>query len=307
MSEKQNYRVLVAVDPTESELKPTEAGLLWFKKWVSDHRAHVDSVFVSSNQYGAIPVSESELSDYVKNLNLGNDVTSKILNEKSSSRRKAVETLVQYSKNAQDDLIVVSSHGRSGPGRLVLGSFAESLLAVSPVPVLFLCENADHVKPSNKMLFPTDFSKASKLALDLFLEQNSGYQGEVILFHAVPPPGAIFDTGVLGMPVYLPDSYWLELKAWTDTESEKLLKQVKEKGFNARMVVLDAVLNTPMAIQSTAQSENVDLIAMASLSRGLESAILGTVAKEIFRMRKWPVWVCGPETVFNEGKINEIK
>ena len=36
---------------------------------------------------------------------------------------------------------------------------------------------------------------------------------------------------------------------------------------------------------------------MASLRRGLESAIMGSVAKEVFRIREWPVWVCGPEAI----------
>ena len=36
------------------------------------------------------------------------------------------------------DLIVMSSHGRSGVGRLVLGSDAESVLRATAVPILLI-------------------------------------------------------------------------------------------------------------------------------------------------------------------------
>ena len=298
MQDEQKYKVLITIDPTEPELRPTETSLAWFKKWASERDVSIEAVFVSFGDNDRL-MTKFGFSDYVNTLNLGKKVDSKILIEKSSSRRKAVNAVIQYSKKANDDLIVVSSHGRSGPGRLVLGSFAESLLATSPVPVLFLCEGTDQpAQHSGKILFPTDFSEPSKRAFDLFLEQLKGYGGEVILYHAVSPPGAIYDTGVMSMPVYVPESYWLELREWSDRESDQMQKNAISKGFKVRAVIQDGVLNTPMAIEKFAQDEKVDLIGMASLSRGLESAILGSVAKGIFRLRKWPVWVCGPETVF---------
>ena len=68
-------------------------------------------------------------------------------------------------------------------------------------------------------------------------------------------------------------------------------------------MIQDGVFNTPTAIQKVAQEENVDFVAMASVGRGLESAVLGSVAKEIFRLRKWPVWVCGPETKYEGNNL----
>ena len=120
------------------------------------------------------------------------------------------------------------------------------------------------------------------------------------MFHVVPPPGAVGDTGVLGIPFYLPESYWTELEAWTKTESEKWLKDVKAKGFKARFEIHHGVQNTAMAIQEIAKNERVDLIAMASVTHGLDAVIVGTVAKEVFRIRKWPVLVFGPEALLNK-------
>ena len=228
-------------------------------------------------------------------------MNAKVLVEKSSSRRNAVNALIQYSKKIGSQAIVVSSHGRSGVGRLVFGSFAESLLAISPVPVVFLCEYGMNLRSEaplklhHRILFPTDLSETSKKALHLFLEQTQGYSGEIILYHAVSPPGAIADTGMVGIPIYIPENYWLDQRQWIERETAALMKSVTSRGFKGRVVIHDGAFSAATAIQDFAETVGVDLVAMASSSHGLSGAVVGSVAKEIFRTRKWPVWVCGPE------------
>jgi nucleotide-binding universal stress UspA family protein len=48
----------------------------------------------------------------------------------------AAEGIINAAKEAQADLIVVGSHGRSGLGRMLLGSVAGKVVAHSPLPVL---------------------------------------------------------------------------------------------------------------------------------------------------------------------------
>ena len=45
-------------------------------------------------------------------------------------------TLLTELKKAQHDLVVLSTHGRTGVAHLLLGSIAEKLVRLSPVPVL---------------------------------------------------------------------------------------------------------------------------------------------------------------------------
>jgi nucleotide-binding universal stress UspA family protein len=49
-----------------------------------------------------------------------------------------VEAIVEAARYRKADLIVMSSHGRSGLGRLVLGSIAESVLRSTSVPILLI-------------------------------------------------------------------------------------------------------------------------------------------------------------------------
>ncbi len=291
---KHQYNVLIAVDPLEPEFMPTEVSLQWVKSFIKDKEATVDVVYVSSEQANLKLITETEFMDYVMTLELGKDVKAKILFESSSSRRKSVNALIEYAKERNSDLVVVSSHGRSSIGRLVMGSFSESLLAISPVPVLFLNLKSD-LKKSNKVLFPTDLSKFSKNTLELFLDQLGSYQGEFILYHAILTSQYAFTDGVYGSPVFMPESYWEEQKLWIEKECDALLKEIRGRGFLARVVIQEEVRSISSAIQKFAQDEQVDLIGMASLSKGFDANVMGSVARELFRLRKWPVWVCGPE------------
>jgi len=48
------------------------------------------------------------------------------------------EAIVEAAQYRKADLIVMSSHGRSGLGRLVLGSVAETVLRATAVPILLI-------------------------------------------------------------------------------------------------------------------------------------------------------------------------
>jgi len=50
----------------------------------------------------------------------------------------AADAIVEAARYRNADLIVMSSHGRSGFGRLVLGSVAESVLRATATPILLI-------------------------------------------------------------------------------------------------------------------------------------------------------------------------
>src|SRR5205085_2507168 len=48
----------------------------------------------------------------------------------------AAECIAESARTRQADLIVMATHGRTGPGRWIFGSVAEAVVAASPTPVL---------------------------------------------------------------------------------------------------------------------------------------------------------------------------
>lgn len=81
--------------------------------------------------------NEAEARDYVSSM-------AKRLNEEGLSVKgevvsgKADEAIVDYARKNRIDLIIMSSHGRSGVSRWVMGSVADRVMRSSIVPVLLV-------------------------------------------------------------------------------------------------------------------------------------------------------------------------
>ncbi len=61
---------------------------------------------------------------------------------------RAAEEIIDYAKKNQVDLIVMSTHGRSGVSRWAWGSVADRVLRHSPVPVLMVTSSGCRTNPS---------------------------------------------------------------------------------------------------------------------------------------------------------------
>jgi nucleotide-binding universal stress UspA family protein len=59
--------------------------------------------------------------------------------------RRIENVIVEDARNWAADLIVIGTHGRRGVGRLMLGSVAEGVARLSPVPVMLV-----HAKPTER-------------------------------------------------------------------------------------------------------------------------------------------------------------
>lgn len=58
------------------------------------------------------------------------------------------DELVGYAKEKQIDLVVMGTHGRTGLGRLLMGSVAEGVVRRSPCPVLTIKQPAEKLQES---------------------------------------------------------------------------------------------------------------------------------------------------------------
>jgi len=72
----------------------------------------------------------------------------------------AASAIVDAARLLRADLIVMSTHGRSGLGRLVLGSVAESVLRGTTTPILLLHSDGAPVEPLATSTAPREISHA---------------------------------------------------------------------------------------------------------------------------------------------------
>jgi nucleotide-binding universal stress UspA family protein len=78
------------------------------------------------------------------------------------------EALLDFARQRQIDLVVVATHGRSGLGKLLMGSVAEKIFRQSPVPVLTIgphVHKAAYKDARRNILVPIDFTAASEQAI----------------------------------------------------------------------------------------------------------------------------------------------
>ncbi len=88
------------------------------------------------------------------------------------------------------DLIVLGTHGRTGLSRLAMGSVAEEIYRRANCPVLCVGpkvpHKSQHAPEFRRILFPTDFSEASKSALPYALTLAEETEAQLILLHLIP-------------------------------------------------------------------------------------------------------------------------
>ena len=78
-----------------------------------------------------------------------------------------VDSILSFAQQKAMDLILIGTHGRSGLGKLLMGSVAERVFRHSPIPVLTIGPRAQrvaHGRPPAKILLAADFTPASERA-----------------------------------------------------------------------------------------------------------------------------------------------
>jgi len=312
--------IVWAIDPFDTENKPSPQVIRKLMNWACSSKMELQPVHVLQPPQDAeayfrshgvshyFQAAEKACQQYLTNLGIGGIRPVQILVEQTSPREAAVEKLTHFSEELGSPLLVVSSHGRSGLSRLFLGSFAESLLRQSSVPILFLSHlkpEDERVTPIEKVLFPTDFSDSSHRAFLSFLELIASSPLEVVLFHSVCFPETSIAT-MYGTPLNLPDDYLAEQEASSKTEAARWIQAARLHGVPARFVISNARLGPYVAngILELAETEKVDFIAMSSVSGPVSAFVAGSVAREVFRPSKFPVWIYGPKALEHRKEAN---
>jgi nucleotide-binding universal stress UspA family protein len=98
--------------------------------------------------------------------------------------------LAEAMNECSADMLVLGTHGRTGPQKLLLGSVAEEIFRRSAVPVLTVgpeVRSSTHTAARfRRVLFATDFSEESKAAVSYAISLAQENQGELALLHVIP-------------------------------------------------------------------------------------------------------------------------
>ncbi len=305
--------VIWAVDPFEADAGPPPGAVRELLDWANRARLRVIPVHVLSLsekrlEAGALPeISgiESALRRYLHPFPDGHGwEDSRVIVDDHASRAGAVKSLLSFAETAHADCVVVSSHGKTGMGRLVLGSFAETLLRASPWPLYFLPRRTHGRASGRCAIFPTDFSATAAEAFDRFLIRASAQRFDLVLFHLLTLPVAPVDVGMMGMAPGVPESFLDEQEAWASASGKEWVKRAQRAGVRARFVLKsgDTTMLSGQLVLKTAEKEGARIIAMSSHGGHFLNFVAGGVAHEVFRAGLYPVWLYGPSAVGEKSR-----
>lgn len=209
------------------------------------------------------------------------------------------------------DLIVMTTHGRTGLSRLWLGSVADSVVRHSPVPVLMLRPTksgrgrATARHSFSRILVPLDGSALAAGAIGPAADLARATGAALILLRVVLPlplmsaydPATPFAYQPMVADETATEDAAAEARRTIDAVASRL-RDDTALDVSAEVVVDSRVAE---AIVRFAQTHDIDVIAMSTHGRSATRWLLGSVADKVLRGSGLPVLLRRPAAVEAHG------
>jgi nucleotide-binding universal stress UspA family protein len=199
------------------------------------------------------------------------------------------------------DMVVMSSHGRSGFHRWLLGGVATGIMQTVNCPVMIIHPKEGVEAPEvkfNKLLVTLDGSEYAERVLPYV---KSSYRfNSVVLLLAVPEvPEAEMYGGMV--------EEIRQLRRQAEEQALEYLNRVaselQEEGIETEVIVAGS--RPAQTIISVAEGEDVDVVMMASHGRGgLDRLFVGSVADRVVHQTEIPIFLVPIQERRQNNRIN---
>lgn len=300
MNESKSGKIIWAIDPSPDDKNLQLKTAQTVARLAKRTGAAVEPVSVLSAERLKIPASAFKedsakadvaktLESWLKAVKIPNLASPVLLTHGIHADTNAVAKLLKYSKDSGASFIVLGTHTRKKWERLFLGSFAESLILKSDVPVLVV-NPRNPVRPKfSNVFFATDFSESSLAAYEQVLSFAKSLGAKVTLYYKfeymVPETIKLLKAGA---------DYRRYLE--TDRANKKQtagqwVENAAKVGVKAKFILDEKPSFVADGIVKEAKKSKADIIAIVSTSGMLASYLLGSVARQVVRTSPVPVWV----------------
>lgn len=209
-------------------------------------------------------------------------VDAEYLNEPVISIGNPAQSIVEEADDF--DMIVMSTHGRTGFTRFFLGSVAEKVLRLSHVPV-FVIDKESEIKSIQRILVTTDFSENSHAAFPYVIAISKAANAEVELLHIIS-----YDAQYEEQP----------RESKISLREQRLSIVAKEELHEIDDLVKTKIIVSPDTPHEAILNYNLenphDLLVMATVGRtGIDYLMMGSTTANIIRHVKTPVLSINPK------------
>ncbi len=221
----------------------------------------------------------------------------------------AVEEILDHARVVGADLIAMSTHGRSGFRRWVLGSVAESIVRRSPIPVLLLRGAAAIATSGESMaetrqvypvpppgettpvrirhvLCPVALTPTARGVLECAGALAQRFGADLTVLHAIYDPLDITSSHIPHPPLEQLRQEMIRVA------EERLRSEIRHTLVAVPGASLVVVAGSPVQqIIRFARTHGVDLIVIGSTGQtGLDRLIMGSTAEQVMRTAPCPVF-----------------
>jgi nucleotide-binding universal stress UspA family protein len=203
--------------------------------------------------------------------------------------------LASHARARGASLVVLTTHGRGGFQRAWLGSVADDLIRVSPVPLLLLRpEPGPAPGPFRRILVPLDGSPLAESILEHAVRlARLEEAAEIALFSVVPDVLSVGLVPASGAAIPAGDLTRAE-RDRTRAYLEAVAGKLKADGLPVRTRV-EVAGNVAGTILEAARDEHADLVALSTHGQsGLRRLALGSIADKLVRGSPTPVLLFRP-------------
>lgn len=211
----------------------------------------------------------------------------------------AADWIVAEAESREVDLVTMSTHGRTGPGRWLFGSIAESVVASSLAPVLLErawqpIRRAPLLSERPTLLVPLDGSRFAESALQPACRLAHDLGGELVLLRVEARATDVLRDDS-GRTVAYVDQQDERARQVASDDLNRLASAVRLQ-WPGVPVHTETRLGAPASgIAEAATSTNSALVFMATHGRtGLRRAVMGSVAGQVLEHGTTPLVLIRP-------------
>lgn len=190
------------------------------------------------------------------------------------------DSIIQFAEDHDIDLIVMSSHGRSGLNRWVYGSVAERVLQQGPCATAIINARAENQLPEKrKILVPLDGSLLAEMALEPGKLLAEALQAELHLLRVTTSAHQMLETSSM-------KDVFDDIEDKEDQEAQDYLRSKCADISDGHVFceVTFTIGTVAETILDYAADKGVDMIIMSSHGRtGLQRWVYGSVAEKVLR------------------------
>ncbi len=206
-----------------------------------------------------------------------------VIDYSTFSTTKSVDRLLKLASDRGADLIGIYTHARKGLSRLIIGSFAETLIHRSKKDLLILSPKATVKSPMKNVLFASDFGPNSKKEFLKLFSYIKNMDPVLTVFHDAE---IIYKKSLdeKNPKIHAYRKKIDQMKLWIEDQCHKA-------GIEGNVVIASDFKSTSEHVLSIAKKNKIDLVVVCAKVGPTAALMGGSVTRQVIRESSVPVLV----------------